>query len=102
MISRDAILTHFIARENLILLGEGVEGTQDLHLYLRNKSRQGASMMRWNGEELMMSAQAAQAVADAKESAKPDYAAANRLLQERTGGDPAHAAEAMINQEFGL
>ena len=46
--------------------------------------------------------QAAQAVADAKESAKPDYAAANRLLQERTGGDPAHAAEAMINQEFGL
>jgi len=46
--------------------------------------------------------QAAQAVADAKELAKPDYAAANRLLQERIGGDPAKAAEAIIDQELGL
>ena len=46
--------------------------------------------------------QAAQAVADAKELAKPDYAAANRLLQERTWGDPAQAAEAIIDQELGL
>ena len=45
--------------------------------------------------------QAAQAVADAKELAKPDYAAANRLLQERIGGDPAQAA-AIIDQELGL
>lgn len=43
-----------------------------------------------------------QAVADAKELAKPDYAAANRLLQERTGGDPAQAAAAIIDQELGL
>ena len=46
--------------------------------------------------------QAAQAVADANELAKPDYAAANRLLQERIGGDPAKAAEAIIDQELGL
>ena len=46
--------------------------------------------------------QAAQAVADAKEQAKPDYAAANRLLQERIGGDPAQAAAAIIDQELGL
>ena len=46
--------------------------------------------------------QAAQAVADAKELAKPDYAAANRLLQERTGGDSAQAAAAIIDQELGL
>ena len=46
--------------------------------------------------------QAAQAVADAKELAKPDYAAANRLLQERIGGDPAKAEEAIIDQELGL
>ena len=46
--------------------------------------------------------QTAQAVADAKELAKPDYAAANRLLQERTAGDPAQAAEAIIDQELGL
>ena len=46
--------------------------------------------------------QAAQAVADAKELAKPDYAAANQLLQERTGGDPAQAAAAIIDLELGL
>ena len=46
--------------------------------------------------------QAAQAVADAKELAKPDYAAANRLLQERTGGDPVQAAAAIIDLELGL
>lgn len=46
--------------------------------------------------------QAAQAVADAKELAKPDYAAANRLLQERTGGEPAQAAAAIIDLELGL
>lgn len=45
---------------------------------------------------------AAQAVADAKTLAKPDYAAANLLLQERTGGDPAQAAAAIIDQELGL
>lgn len=46
--------------------------------------------------------QAAQAVADATELAKPDYASANRLLQERTGGDPVQAAAAIIDQELGL
>ena len=46
--------------------------------------------------------QAARAVAYAKELAKPDYASANRLLQERTGGDPAQAAEAIIDQELDL
>ncbi|WP_235972452.1 hypothetical protein [Pseudomonas paraversuta] len=45
---------------------------------------------------------AAQAVADAKELAKHDYAAANRLLQERTGGDPAQAAATLIDRELGL
>ncbi|MCK9814425.1 hypothetical protein M1B35_09845 [Pseudomonas sp. MAFF 302046] len=45
---------------------------------------------------------AAQAQADAKELARHDYSAANRLLQERTGGDPAPAAESIIDQELGL
>jgi len=31
-----------------------------------------------------------------------DYQAANRLQQERTGGDPAAAAAAIINKELGL
>ncbi|AZD47546.1 hypothetical protein [Pseudomonas chlororaphis] len=45
---------------------------------------------------------AAQAQADARDLAKTDYAAANRLLQERTGGDQCTAAAAIIDQELGL
>ena len=45
---------------------------------------------------------AAQAQAKASQEAQPDYAAANKLLRERTGGDPAQAAAAIIDQELGL
>lgn len=45
---------------------------------------------------------AAQAIAKAKEAAKTDYAAANRLIHERTGGVPAEAAASIIDQELGL
>lgn len=45
---------------------------------------------------------AALAQAQAKEEAQQDYAAANRLLWERTGGDPAQAAASIIDQELGL
>ncbi|MEE8873092.1 hypothetical protein [Pseudomonas helleri] len=45
---------------------------------------------------------AVQAIAKAKEGASTDYAAANRLMQERTGGDPAETAASIIDQELGL
>ncbi|SEM49954.1 hypothetical protein SAMN04487857_102307 [Pseudomonas sp. ok272] len=45
---------------------------------------------------------AALAQTQAKEEARPDYTAANRLLQERTSGDPALAASSIIDQELGL
>lgn len=45
---------------------------------------------------------AALASAKAKEEARLDHAAANRLLQERTGGDPPEAALSIIDQELGL
>ncbi|WP_258571603.1 hypothetical protein [Pseudomonas protegens] len=45
---------------------------------------------------------AAQAQADTQALAKNDYSVANRLLQERTGGDPAPVAELIIDQELGL
>lgn len=45
---------------------------------------------------------AALAQGKAREEARPDYAAANRIMQERTGGDPALAAESIIDQELGL
>lgn len=47
-------------------------------------------------------AQAKQAQAEAKGQAEQDYQAANRLQQERTGGDACAAAESVIDKELGL
>ncbi|MGK0129598.1 hypothetical protein ACR2RM_22090 [Pseudomonas aeruginosa] len=45
---------------------------------------------------------AAQAVEQARRRADGDYAAAQRLLRERTTGEQCAAAEAVIDQELGL
>jgi hypothetical protein len=45
---------------------------------------------------------ARKAMTQAQEEAKPDYAAANRLMQERIGGDQCTAAITVIDQELGL
>ncbi len=45
---------------------------------------------------------AQKAVADARASAEPDYQAANRIQQERTGGDQCAAAASIIDKELGL
>ncbi len=45
---------------------------------------------------------AKQAQAGAREAAQKDYQAANRLQQERTGGDACAAAESIIDGELGL
>lgn len=45
---------------------------------------------------------AEQAVGEAKASADLDYAAANRLQQERTGGEQCSAAISIIDKELGL
>lgn len=45
---------------------------------------------------------AEQAAREAKASADVDYAAANRLQQERTGGDQCAAAAAILDKELGL
>ncbi|MEN5033800.1 hypothetical protein [Pseudomonas sp. TWI929] len=47
-------------------------------------------------------ARAEQAVSEAKAGADLDYAAANRLQQERTGGDQCAAATSIIDKELGL
>ncbi|MBM3106202.1 hypothetical protein IIE18_13760 [Pseudomonas sp. V1] len=47
-------------------------------------------------------AKAELAVKGAQASAQADYAAANRLQQERTGGDQSEAATAIIDMELGL
>ncbi|WP_455828590.1 hypothetical protein [Pseudomonas capeferrum] len=45
---------------------------------------------------------AERAVSEAKASADLDYAAANRLLQEHTGGDQCAAGASIIDKELGL
>lgn len=45
---------------------------------------------------------AAQAQAQARQTAAGDYAAAQRLQQERIGGDQCTAAATVIDQELGL
>ncbi|MBF8703002.1 hypothetical protein [Pseudomonas putida] len=57
--------------------------------------------------DLILAAKARQAGADqavgkAKASAEVDYVAANRLQQERTGGDQCAAAILIIDKELGL
>ena len=47
-------------------------------------------------------AKAEQAVEGARVEAQVDYAAANRLQQERTGGDQCAAATSIIDKELGL
>jgi len=69
---------------------EGQIGQQNLAL---------ADLRRAEGERT------AKALADQQQAAKAageDYQAANRLQQERTGGDPAAAAAAIIDKELGL
>lgn len=45
---------------------------------------------------------AEKAVGEAKATADVDYAAANRLQQERTGGDQCATAASIIDKELGL
>ena len=57
--------------------------------------------------DLQMAAQqrqasAEKAVADARASAQADYQAANRIQQQRTGGDQCTAATSIIDKELGL
>lgn len=47
-------------------------------------------------------ARAEEAVSEAKAIAQGDYAAANRLQQERTGGDQCTAATSIIDKELDL
>lgn len=45
---------------------------------------------------------ASDAMDKAKDDSKADYSAANRIQQERIGGDPAEAASKIIDAELGL
>ena len=75
-----------LARDNLeVLVGEQGKALGDLQLAIRQRQ-----------------AAAEKAVADARASAQSDYQAANRIQQERTGGDQCTAAASIIDKELGL
>jgi hypothetical protein len=74
------------ARDNLMVLVE------DQNKALADLTKQ--------AQERQAQAQVAQQ--QANKAAQIDYAAANRLQQERTGGDPATAASTIIDRELGL
>lgn len=74
------------ARDNLVALTtEQGKALGDLQLAIRQRQ-----------------AAAEKAVADERASAQADYQAANRLQQERTGGDQCTAATSIIDKELGL
>ena len=74
------------ARDNLVELA-GEQGRKLGELVQVGKDREIAAAL---GQE------------KARQESQSDYAAANQLLRERTGGDPAQAAAAIIDQELGL
>lgn len=83
---QDKVATCSAARDNLASLAQE-QGKALGDLVLAASARQAA---------------AEQAVSEAKASADLDYAAANRLQQERTGGDQCAAAISIIDKELGL
>ncbi|HCF4326917.1 hypothetical protein [Pseudomonas aeruginosa] len=70
-----------------------------LEVAVAEQGRQVAAL-RLAGEQ--RARDAAQAVEQARRRADGDYAAAQRLLLERTAGEQCVAAEAVINQELSL
>lgn len=65
-------------------------------------AEQNQALADFRDAELQRQERARRAQADAKQQAQTDYQAANRLQQERTGGEACAAAESIIDQELGL
>lgn len=73
---------------------------QDNLQALADEQGQAVAALSAKAEQRREDAQRAQR--EAQQSAQADYQAANRLQQERTGGDQCVAAEAVIDLELGL
>lgn len=65
-------------------------------------AEQGRALGQLQADAAQRERAAAVAQSAAREQAQADYQAANRLQQERTGGDPAAAAQSIIDRELGL
>ena len=86
-------------REDATKLGACRETRGNLLVQVGEQNQALAQLRQAAGER---AAQAKQAQAEAKGQAQQDYQAANRLQQERTGGDACAAAESVIDKELGL
>ncbi|MCD1640083.1 hypothetical protein K7H92_15300 [Pseudomonas stutzeri] len=65
-------------------------------------AEQNQALADFRDAELQRLERARRAQADAQQQAQTDYQAANRLQQERTGGEACAAAESIIDQELEL
>lgn len=65
-------------------------------------AEQNQALADFRDAELQRLERARRAQADAQQKAQTDYQAANRLQQERTGGEACAAAESIIDQELEL
>lgn len=65
-------------------------------------TEQGQALGRLVQADRQRQAEAGQAVKEATSQAQADFVAANRLQQERTGGDQCAAATVIIDRELGL
>ena len=65
-------------------------------------SEQNSALADLRSKAAARAQQAKQAQAGARQQSEADYQAANRLQQERTGGDSCAAATSVIDKELGL
>lgn len=81
------------------LAAQCLQARQDLESAV---GEQNARLAQLRAEAEQRQQAAAQAQQEARQAASGDYAAAQRLQQERIGGDQCAAAEAVINRELVL
>lgn len=83
--------------------GEALAGCNTLRGSLEGQvGEQNLALQRLALAERQRAMKAKAAASQAHGAAEAQYQAANRLQQERTGGDPAAAAGSLIDQELGL
>lgn len=91
------------ARADLAAMSEKVgtcQAARDNLVALANEQGKALGDLQLATQQRQASAE--KAVADARASAQADYQAANRIQQERTGGDQCAAATSIIDKELGL
>lgn len=91
------------AQEKASQVGEALAGCKITAGSLEGQvGEQNLTIKSLEAAEQLREANARAAGAQARREAEADYQAANRIQQERTGGDPAATAATIIDRELGL